>query len=208
MKIICIPNRPMGVNTYIIYDETSLAAVLIDPSFETDKITAKINNNGIRVTDILLTHGHFDHIYNIPVIKENTGASIWTHEAENAVITCSTANGSLEFCDAPFTVTPDEFFTEGEYTFNGLDIRVIHTPGHTAGSSCFFIPRADGYVLLTGDTLFNGGIGRSDFATGDGGALLNSIKYKIFTLPDETVIMPGHGGKTTVAHEREHNPYI
>jgi glyoxylase-like metal-dependent hydrolase (beta-lactamase superfamily II) len=208
MKIICIPSRPMGINTYVVYNENN-DALIVDPGFETDKIISKIEGNGLTVTDILLTHGHFDHIYNIPLLtgrEQSPRPTVRAHIHEKQVITDSDANGSREFCEQPFTAHPDAYFEEGPHIFGGMEITVIHTPGHTAGSCCFLINRETPY-LITGDTIMRGGIGRSDFATGNHAQLIDSIKNKILSLPDETVLLPGHGGKTTVLHEKG-NPYI
>ena len=206
MKITCVTNKPMDENTYICYDEANNNAVIIDPGFETDKILAKIENLGVTVVAILLTHGHFDHVYNIDELKKKTSAPVWAHSLERAILTCTKDNGSEQYLDVPFEVHPDSYFEEGERNFGGIKVRIIHTPGHTQGSCCFLFE--DNNIVITGDTLFHTGIGRSDFATGNHAKLIASIRTKLLTLPSNTVILPGHGGKTTVDFETNNNPYI
>jgi len=206
MKIICIQSRLMGVNTYICYDENSPNAILIDPSFDTDIILMKIESLNLNVTDILLTHGHFDHIYNIDILKNKTGAATWAHTAEKPVITETKNNASENYGKQPFKVFPDNFFDEGEYNFAGINVRVIHTPGHTQGSSCFLFEKHN--TLITGDTLFRAGIGRTDLATGNHSQLVNSIRNKLLVLPNNTTVLPGHGDQTTIEFEKSNNPYL
>jgi len=195
----------MAINTYIIANETG-RAVIVDPGFEVDKIFAKLEKHNLLVDAILLTHGHFDHICHIDVLREKTGAEVWLHSEEVPVITCVEANGSKAYCEEPYTVKADKFFGEGTYKFGGIGIQIIHTPGHTAGSCCFLVKKVN--TLITGDTLFNGGIGRSDFATGNNEQLIKSIKTKILTMPGDTIVLPGHGMKTNVGLEAETNPYL
>jgi len=195
----------MDENTYIVYNENN-KAIIIDPGFETDKILVEIEKLNLNVSDILLTHGHFDHMFNIDVLKQKTGAMVWVHLDEKSVITDINKNYSASFFKDPFIVIPDNYFEEGNHNFNGIELKILHTPGHTQGSCCFLCEKLN--VVFTGDTIFRANIGRSDFETGDHDQLINSIRNKIFTLPDETIIMPGHHEETTVSFEKNNNPYL
>jgi len=195
----------MSENTYIFSDENK-NAVVIDPGFETDKTLAKIKELELNIVAILLTHGHFDHAYNIHELKQQTNAPVWAHSLERPILTCSKANASIKYCETPFEVHPDSYFEEGGRDFGGINVRIIHTPGHTQGSCCFLFENHN--MLVTGDTLFHTGIGRSDLATGNQAELENSIRNKIFTLPGNTIVLPGHGKKSTVDFEKANNPYV
>ena len=207
MKLEAISIFPMWENIYVYYDETSLEACVIDPGFGFDKLKVFLTYNKLTVKAIFLTHGHFDHIFCADELRKLTGASIYAHEAETEILESASNNGSSRFGNNPFTLSANKFFKDGDVLeAAGCSLRVIHTPGHTLGSCCLYDEKSS--VLFTGDTLFNRGVGRADFYSGDERELLSSIKTKLFTLPGETVVYPGHNESTTILQEAAENPYV
>lgn len=193
-------------NTYFIYREECGDAIVIDPADKGEYIYEKLKEKGFCVKHILLTHGHFDHIWGVEGMKAQSGADVYASEDETELLNDPGMNCSRMF-KKPCTVIPDVSLKDGE-TVNlcNMDIRMIKTPGHTIGSCCFYIEEAG--FLISGDTLFNSSVGRTDFPTGSMSSLIRSIKEKLLILPDETKVYPGHGDATSIAFERENNPFI
>lgn len=192
-------------NCYFIYREEEKRAIVVDPADQGARIYKALTDNGIAVEAILLTHGHFDHIWGSKELREAAGVKIYALDAEQALCEDASSNVS-DMAGRPYTVTPDEYLQDGqELTLAGMAFQVIATPGHTAGSCCFYFPEA-GFVV-SGDTLFAESVGRTDFPTGSMSSIVRSIKEKLYTLPDETKVYPGHGDSTTVAHEKQYNPF-
>lgn len=195
----------MGVNCYIVGDQNEV--FVIDPGGHPERICQFLNENNYHVKYIILTHCHFDHILAANEVKQLTGAKIvaGTNEADN--IADNMINMTARFVKSPFSLTPDCFVAEhdvlhsGKYTFT-----VLETPGHTSGSICLYCHEKN--ILFSGDTLFRCSIGRSDFPTGNQAVLINSIKEKLLTLPDDTIVYPGHDTDTTIEFEKRNNPYI
>lgn len=195
----------MGVNCYIVGDQDEI--FVIDPGGHPERICKFLSANNYHVKYIVLTHCHFDHILAANEVKQLTGAKIvaGTNEANN--IADNMINMTARFVKSPFSLTPDCFVKEhdvlhsGEYTFT-----VLETPGHTSGSICLYCPEEN--ILFSGDTLFRCSIGRSDFLTGNQATLLDSIRKKLLTLPDNTLVYPGHDADTTIEFEKRNNPYI
>lgn len=193
-------------NCYFLYREGNSEAVVIDPADSGDYIYEAMTGKGFVPVAILLTHGHFDHIYGVKKLKAKAGCKVYAFEAEKELledphVNCSNSVGRPEI------VVPDYFFKDGEECeFASIKIKVIHTPGHTEGSCCFYVKEAG--ILVAGDTLFCESVGRSDLPTGSTRKLINSIKEKLCILPDNTRVYPGHGGSTTIINEKENNPFI
>lgn len=195
-----------GTNCYFVYKEGSDGAVLIDPADSGDKLVSKLSDNGLKVVAILLTHGHFDHIYGVKKAARDSGAKVYAYTDEAKLLSDVKLNCSLSVGRGE-TIEPDEFLTDNEVlSFAGIDFKVLHTPGHTAGSCCFYIEEAK--ILVSGDTLFCESVGRSDLPTGSMGTLVRSINDKLMVLPDDVKVYPGHGGTTTIGFERENNPFL
>ena len=210
MKIKTFHFNPLMVNTYILSDETN-EAVIVDPgncrSYEDEQIRDYVSSNGLKVKYIINTHPHLDHIAGNPWCKTEYGADILLHEAGmkeyNRAYAYATVFG-FEIEDMP---APDRYLQEGEtITFGNQKLQVLYTPGHCAGSVCLYC--AEEKVVLTGDLIFELSVGRSDLPTGNEWELIESIREKILTLPDEVTILSGHGGPTTVGRERKSNPFI
>lgn len=206
MKIYTIPVGYIRTNCYIFHEENSSECVIVDPGDEPKKIMNVLEEEKLTPKFIILTHGHFDHIYAIPKIHEvYPDIPVIAFEKEKELVEDEVMNGSKGF-HRRITIQPDALYSEGEQEILGMKFRVIHTPGHTAGSACFYFPEAE--ACFTGDTLFFENIGRSDLPTGDGAQEIKSIKEKLFVLPDETKVLPGHGPASTIGHEKANNSFF
>ena len=193
-------------NTYFVYREDLKAAVVFDPADAGKLLYDKITANGLKVGAIMLTHGHFDHIWGVEELKEASGAKVYASEDEKDFLLNPKANSSAA-CGRPCTVEPDFLLKDDEVVnICGIDIRMIKTPGHTVGGCCYYIPEAG--FLLSGDTLFNESVGRTDLPTGSMSELIRSINEKLMLLPGETKVYPGHGPATTITYEKEFNPFL
>lgn len=208
MSDIKIGRLTLGVcatNCYFLYREGQKDVVFFDPADRGADIHAAMENKGFHVAAILLTHGHFDHIWGGDRLRELSGAKIYALDKEKVVCQDAYVNVSAQ-AGRKSTISPDEWLTDGqEIEFAGIRMKVIETPGHTVGSCCYYVPEA-GY-LIAGDTLFEGSVGRTDFPTGSMSKLVRSVKEKLFLLPDETKVYPGHGDSTTIGFEKQNNPF-
>lgn len=196
---------PLAANCYILADEDNKVAAVVDPGGDPDVILEEINQNSFSVKWIILTHGHSDHIGGLARIKEVTDAQIALHEADQDMLTSSVKNLSM-FMGKGFSSPPADVILKGgeKIVIGDLRLEIIHTPGHTPGS----ISIKAGNLLLTGDTLFEGSVGRTDFPGGSMEELLDSIKNRLLTLGDDVVVYPGHGPKTTIKNEKITNPFL
>ncbi|MFC1988814.1 MBL fold metallo-hydrolase [Chloroflexota bacterium] len=191
-----------ATNCYIVAEEASKEAIIIDPGDGANQILTKVGDSGLKVKLILLTHGHFDHIGALKEVKEATGAEIALHADDAEGFQAGHPFGPFSHEPPP---PPDRLLQDGDsINIGNLSLSVIHTPGHTPGGICLLGEGA----LFSGDTLFNLGIGRSDFPGGDIAQLMESIYNKLMTLPDETAVYPGHGSSTTIGAERHGNPFL
>lgn len=192
-------------NCYFIYREGASEVLVFDPADQGAQIEQKLKQNGFEVAGILLTHGHFDHILGCSELKKLTGAKVYAYEGEKAVCESAELNISGQM-GRNCTVTPDVLAADGEeLTIAGITLKLIATPGHTEGSCCYYIPEAE--FLISGDTLFEQSVGRTDFPTGSMSTLVRSIKEKLFSLPDGVKVYPGHGESTTIGSEKKYNPF-
>lgn len=199
----------MGVcqtNCYFVYREGEKEAVVFDPADQGDVLYQKLTEAGFTVAAVFLTHGHFDHIWGTKRLCELSGARLYACEAEKALCGDAAANVS-EQAGRAYTVEPDVYLKDGEeITVAGMTCRLIATPGHTVGSCCFYFE--EDQILISGDTLFQDSVGRTDLPTGSYSELVRSIRGKLLVLPDEVIVYPGHGDETTIGHERRYNPFI
>lgn len=194
-----------GTNCYLVYREGSREAIFIDPADYGQQIHQKMQERGFQVSAILLTHAHFDHMWGASELRRASGAKLYALDAEQPLCESAHANVS-EWAGRATTIKPNGYFKDGEeVTLAGISFQVIATPGHTAGSCCYYFKEA-GFAVC-GDTIFEESVGRTDFPTGSSSQLIRSIKEKIFTLPEDTVLYPGHGDSTTVEHEKKYNPF-
>lgn len=195
-------------NCYFVYREGTNDVIFFDPADKGDYIYEKLKEKNLNVKGILLTHGHFDHIWGTNKLRELSGAPIYAYEEEKVLCEDAVTNVS-DRMGRPYTVIPDRYLKDGEeITIAGITCKLIATPGHTVGSCCYYFEE-DG-ILVAGDTLFLESVGRTDLPTGSIGAmtLVRSIKDRLFKLPDETKVYPGHGDVTTIGHEKKYNPFV
>lgn len=194
-----------GTNCYLIYREGSKDVIFVDPADHGEQIYQKISEKGFQIQAILLTHAHFDHIWGANDLRKLTGAKIYALEEEKVLCESSQANVS-EMAGRACTIRPNVYVKDGDrLTLADITFQVIATPGHTVGSCCYYFE--EGSFVVCGDTIFLESVGRTDFPTGDSGCLIRSIREKLFTLPDEVKLYPGHGDSTTVGHEKKYNPF-
>ncbi len=198
----------MAVFAYLVGDQESGDALVIDPAEETDALIEAAEKNKVKIRYIVNTHGHVDHTGGNVDMKKKTGAEIIIHE-DDADMLVSTPAAMLRMFGAKQSPPADRTVRDGDFIDIGsIRLQVIHTPGHSPGSMVLFI---DGYAF-TGDTLFVEAVGRSDFPGGSGEVMFDSIQRKICTLPDETVVLPGHNygsmPTSTIGHEKKFNPFL
>lgn len=195
----------LQTNAYIAGCSGRKVAAVIDPGAEADRIIEVLASLGYKISCILLTHGHYDHIGGLSTLRHKTGAPVMVHGADVPMLTSAAANLSLNLGCKYETGIPDRELKDGDVVEVGEHkLEVFHTPGHTPGSVCYAAPG----LVFSGDTLFAGSIGRTDFPGGSLRQLMTSIKKKLLPLPDETVVYPGHGPDTTIGEEREQNPFL
>ncbi len=195
-----------GTNCYLVYREGGQEAIVVDPADKGEQIYEALREKGFTVSGILLTHGHFDHIWGSKALREKSDAPIYALDAEAKLCEDDGLNVSRQV-GRPYTVVPDVYVRDGEEVcITDITCKVIATPGHTADSCCYYFEEA-GFVVC-GDTIFLESVGRTDLPTGSGGTLERSIREKIFTLPDSVQLYPGHGDSTTVEHEKKYNPFF
>ena len=218
MAQIKIGKMVLGVcqtNCYFLYREGGAECIVVDPADQGVNIFRALQKNGFRVAGILLTHGHFDHIWGLDELRDAANAAsdedaepakAYAYEAERVLLQDADKNVSRQ-AGRPCTTYADVYVKDGqEITIAGMTCKVIATPGHTAGGCCYYFEEAG--FLLSGDTLFAESVGRTDFPTGSMSTLVRSVREKLFVLPDDTKVYPGHGESTTIGHEKEYNPFL
>ena len=197
----------LEVNCYILGDEVSKEAVVIDPGGDEDEILEVLNYNQFQLKLIIDTHGHFDHVDANQPLKEATGARIAIHEADAQMLDKPSAEAMFFTGNRLRTSQADILLKENDIlTFGQYRLKVLHTPGHTPGGISLVLE--DHTYVYVGDLLFAGSIGRTDFPGGDYDALINGVRTKIFPLGDKYTVYPGHGPVTTVGQERKYNPFF
>lgn len=210
-KILSCSYNLFQVNTYTLFKEGGSKCVVIDPGFSTAEekqhFYSILQREGLNVEAVLLTHTHFDHIFGVKDLQEDFGASVLMHAAEEQQLAYCEQMGSRYGLDAPDTKWTFSTIEDGqEIEIAGLKIKVITTPGHSPGSVSFYL--ADDDILISGDTLFAGSIGRSDLPGGEYDDEIRSIMEKLILLPPQTEVFPGHGPSTTIDNERTGNPFL
>lgn len=204
MNIEKLELGPFASNCYIVGAESNKEGMIIDPGAEADRILETVEGLGLEVKLIVLTHAHIDHIGAVKEVKEATDAEVAIHADDVESLQRRPSRAMFGFSYPPPS-PPDRLLKGGDsIDISGLHFLVLHTPGHSPGCICLL---GEG-VVFSGDTLFNFGIGRFDFADSNGHQLMNSIHTKLMVLPDSTVVYPGHGPKTTIGTERQWNPFL
>lgn len=206
MKIETFVIGMIGTNCYLVSNEQTKECFLVDAAEYSQKLVSHIREQGLCLKAILLTHGHFDHIMGIDGMVKEFGAPVYAHQEERVLLNDAAVNASAMYgCGYTFS---DAVYLCGGQTLDiaGITLKVIYTPGHTIGGCCYYWE--EGQVLFCGDTLFHTSIGRTDLPTGSEGQLIRSIREKLFVLPDETRVCPGHMEETTIGYEKRYNPYV
>ncbi len=206
-EVITVIVGALEVNCYIVWDKESGAGVIIDPGADAAEVEAAARENGVKVRCVLNTHGHFDHVGADGAIKAAFGVPVAIHPDDAPLMADAHEHGIFFGVSTPKQAEPDILLKDGQAVeFGGLRLKVIHTPGHTRGGICLYIE--DGKILFTGDTLFAGSIGRTDFEGGSMDDLMASITRKLLPLGDDVRVLPGHGPESTIGEEKEINPFL
>ena len=202
-----LPVGPLQCNCSIIGDETTHQAMVIDPGDDIDAIVAIIRQNKLQVKQIVITHAHIDHVGGAMKLRALTGAPILLNQNDYALLKMLDVQASWLGMVPPGEVAIEASIADGDLLqAGGLKASVLHTPGHTEGSVCLYFPAEK--LLIAGDTLFARSIGRTDLPGGSFEKIIRSLHDRVLTLPDETVVVPGHGDITTIGEEREENPFL
>ncbi len=194
-----------GTNTWLLWETESQEALLIDPSAPSQDLLKHIRELDLKVKYLVNTHGHGDHIGGNSWFQKELSAPVMIHSADARMLTDNRKNLS-EYMGTPLALrAADTFAEEGmDLSLGEYPVRVIHTPGHTPGGICLLAEK----FLISGDTLFELSIGRTDFPGGSHAQIVDSIKHKLYILPDDTVVFPGHGPRTTIGMEKKNNPFV
>jgi glyoxylase-like metal-dependent hydrolase (beta-lactamase superfamily II) len=207
MILETFPVGPLQCNCTILGDEQAHEAIVIDPGEEIGRIHRRLTELGLRLKQILITHGHIDHVGGALKLKRLTGAPIFLNQNDLPQLKMMDKQAAWLGVATPETETPDESLADGMTVgLDGLNAQVLFTPGHTQGSVCLHFAPLN--LLIAGDTLFAGSIGRTDLPGGDYGQILGSIHSRLLVLPEETRVIPGHGPATTIGQERDSNPFL
>jgi glyoxylase-like metal-dependent hydrolase (beta-lactamase superfamily II) len=197
--------KDFNTNTYLIWDEDEKVGAVIDPANKAEIIFQESQRLDFEIKYIINTHGHADHIGANGKLKELTGAKICIHPFDNAMLTNPELNLSIFFDYNVVSPPADKLLNDNDFLIIGkIKLKILHTPGHTPGGICLY----ENSILFSGDTLFCEGVGRIDLPGSSEAQLRKSIKEKLFILPDETEVFPGHGEKTSIGHEKRYNPFM
>jgi glyoxylase-like metal-dependent hydrolase (beta-lactamase superfamily II) len=201
---------PVGLlqcNCSILGDELTREAVVVDPGDDIPRILVTLARHRLAVKRIVVTHAHIDHIAGAQRLKQITGAPILYNQLDLPLVAMMDVQAGWFDLEIPEVLPPDDDVTHGAAVpIGSIPGEILHTPGHTEGSLCLYIPSES--LLLAGDTLFAGSVGRTDLPGGDHRTLIRSIHDRLLTLPDATLVIPGHGGATSIEQERETNPFL
>ncbi len=205
-ELDCFCVGAFGTNLFIVYDEDSKDAILIDPGIGSEFVLNHIREKGLSLKYIVNTHGHFDHIYNNSLFKESTNACLCCHRKDEELLKVSASQGLKYGIEVPSSPLPDKFLEDNDILElnEKINFRIIHAPGHSQGSICLY---SKGF-LFCGDVLFEGSIGRTDLPGGNHTQLICSIKNKLLVLPEDTIVLSGHGENTTIGREKKSNPFL
>lgn len=207
MKVGKFVLGPVATNCYIGINEETKECFIVDPATCPPEFVSYIKNAGLTVKAVLLTHGHFDHIMGLDALLKEFSVPVYAHEAEREVLESEQLNSSASMLGQPYSFSGADYVTNRqELRIAGFEILVIYTPGHTIGGCCYYIEKEK--ALFSGDTLFHGSVGRTDLPTGSMGQLVSSVRDRLFVLPDDTQVYPGHMEETAIGYEKKYNPFI
>lgn len=198
---------PLGVNCFVLGCEVTGQGVVVDPGGDVEQIMAVVSQRKLTIGAIINTHGHFDHVGGNRRLQEMTEAELLIHPADEPLLDKVASVAGMYGLQAENSPAPDRLLEDGMLlSFGNQQLRVIHTPGHTPGGCCLYLESEQ--KLISGDTLFADGVGRTDLPGGSHEQLVTSIRSRLFTLPPQVQVWPGHGPATTIGHEQHHNPYL
>jgi glyoxylase-like metal-dependent hydrolase (beta-lactamase superfamily II) len=204
MKVKRLQAGVYAANCYIVHDDEG-NGIVVDPAGDIEDIMDYLDEKDVKVAAIVLTHGHGDHIGGVMELREKLNVPVMVHKDDEDMVGDGALNLSTSMPMGEVHFRPDKLLDDGQLIKVGSkEIRVIHTPGHTRGGICLLVDQ----ILITGDTLFQGSIGRTDLYGGDFDMLMTSIMERLMVLPDETIVYPGHGGQSTIGAEKRSNPFI
>jgi len=207
MILESFPVGPLHCNCTILGDELTHEAIVVDPGENIPEILSRLEKHGLTLRQIVITHAHIDHIGGAAQLKKATGAPVLLNQKDLGLLNIMEIQAGWLGVPTPEVAPPDASAEDGlAIGLSSLPAEVLHTPGHTPGSICLFFPNQ--HLLLAGDTLFAGSIGRTDLPGGDGRQILRSLRDRLLVLPDATRVLPGHGAETTIGQERQSNPFL
>ncbi len=196
----------IGTNCYFLVNTSTKETIIVDPGGDAPMLQRHIAEQGLKPVGIFLTHAHYDHAHHAKILKDAYQIPVYVHEAERETLTDVRINASAMF-GQPETYEADVFLKDGQkFSLAGFDILTLHTPGHTPGGACYYFE--DNKILVSGDSLFCGSIGRTDFPGGSMSSLVRSLREKVLVLPRDTEVLPGHMMRTTIGRECEYNPFL
>jgi hydroxyacylglutathione hydrolase len=205
LKVESFSVGPLQSNTCLAWDEGTRHAALVDPGMESEFILAEIGRMDLAVVAILNTHGHFDHVYRNGFFKEALGCPLYIHPGDLDLLRSAPGHAAAFGFEGSVSPQPDGLLKDGmDIPVGNGFLKVIHTPGHSPGGTCFYSP----HFLLSGDTLFAQSVGRTDLPGGSYPELMESITTKLLCLPDTTALYPGHGPSSSLLYEKRHNPFL
>lgn len=206
MKVEKFVTGIISTNCYLVINEDTKQAVVIDPAACPSYLMSHIKSEGLKIEAILLTHGHFDHIMGIDGFLSEFDVPVYVHEEDADAMEDPVLNQSSTYTSG-YTFGKARYLRDRQtLELTGYTFQVIHTPGHTKGGCCYYV--ASEGVLFSGDTLFQNSVGRTDFVNSSTSDLVHSVREKLFLLPDDTMVYPGHMGETKIGHEKKYNPYV
>lgn len=206
MKVEKFLTGIISTNCYLVINEDTKQAVVIDPAACPSYLMSHIKSEGLKIEAILLTHGHFDHIMGIDGFLSEFDVPVYVHEEDADAMEDPVLNQSSTYTSG-YTFGKARYLRDRQtLELAGYTFQVIHTPGHTKGGCCYYV--ASEGVLFSGDTLFQNSVGRTDFVNSSTSDLVHSVREKLFLLPDDTMVYPGHMGETKIGHEKKYNPYV
>jgi hydroxyacylglutathione hydrolase len=207
MILESFPVGPLRCNCTILGDEVTHEAVVVDPGDNIPEILSRLQKHGLTLRQIVITHAHIDHVGGAALLKKATGAPVFLNQQDLGLLDAMEMQAGWLGVPTPEVGSPDASADDGlTVGLATLPAEVIHTPGHTPGSICLLFPQQ--HLLLAGDTLFAGSIGRTDLPGGDGRQILRSLRDRLMVLPDATRVLPGHGPNTTIGEEKQSNPFL
>ena len=209
MILETFPVGPLHCNCTILGDETTREAMVVDPGDNIPEILSRLQKHGLTLRQIVVTHAHIDHVGGAAQLRKLTGAPVVMNQQDLGLLGMMQMQAGWLGVPTPEVAPPDASAEDGlAVGLATLPAQVLHTPGHTPGSICLLFHFNDQHLLLAGDTLFAGSIGRTDLPGGDGQQILRSLRDRLLVLPDATRVVPGHGPETTIGEERQSNPFL